>query len=611
MNADQRRTERLRDALTTVADRHDLDPDAWDAIAGRTQLGSTPHLAEVGVRPSRRAQGRRTSVLAAAAVVGVIAGVGAATAIAQHDAGDDSTRVDTAAPVDEPTGWYVPVGLPDGWRVLQVTSTRMDDACPCRTAVWANADRSQVVIASRSDAPTMDGQALDVGTEDLAEFDLGQGVTATRTGPMQPTNPVDASDDYLVEWKVDGQQTSFSTLGLEVDDAEPIARALFADPVTDRIPVAGLTLVDQWNEDGEVGKAVDVDVMMQAPSGNPIDYSLQAPRMAVPYAWNYELTDRLAGQPLATLENESGGKRPEGSEFPDMPVTHDYLGRWPGATVRSAGFREGKAGSDEVAPTDAEVETLMASLRPATTEEWRRFVARAGNRDRTVTASATLADLIDGITTPVTDEATTTLPPDQAGELGDLELSLAAEPRLASWEDAGVQLTVRNPTPTAITDRDCVLDRAEVALLPVDAATRSAVQAVPAGDPWWSEDGPCDGGVTIEPGASKTIRLVARAQFHDSRYGPLPGGSYEATVRIDGVDAPVPAPVAIGSTCAESTAGYVGLTETQARTLAAERAIDEVRVPEPGPDSDVADEDCNRLNLVLADDGRVAYARLY
>jgi len=492
--------------------------------------------------------------------------------------------------------------------------------------VWANADRSQVITGGYGAAPEGERETLGVDPSDITTFDLTDGVRATRYGPF------DGRDSWNVEWTVDGRRQAFEAFGVPEDAAEPLARALFADPDTDDLPVSGLGLVDEWHEDGEVGRNVQLDVMMQAPSGNAVDYSLSAPRSAVRIAWSYAPTDRLPDQPLATLGNESGGRQPEGSEFPDMPVTHDYLGRWPGATVRSAGMRTGQSGSDEVAPTDAEVETLMASLRPATTEEWRRFVATAGNRDRTVTSSATLADLIDQVPSSQSGETTattfaqsfgtsapgggttTTAAPDSAGDLADLDLSLSAEPRIASWEDAGVELTVRNPTSAPISDPGCALDHAEVALLPVDGATRERFNAVPAGDPWWSDDGACDGGLTVEPGATKTIRLVVRAQFHDSRYGPLPSGTYEATARIAGIDEPVAAPVAIGSQdCTNGAEDYIGRTEAAARALAGERLMAQVRVPEPGTESDVANdsERCDRINLILGEDGRVAYARAY
>lgn len=626
MNDDQRTTDRLHAALTEVADRHQPDPAAWHRIHDRLQGGGAT-LTEVTAAPAGRRRAR-TRLLAAAAVLVAIAAVGAAVAATRHG---DTTKVATTPPDDEATGWYVPVGLPDGWSLTSVTSSRMDEACPCRDAVWANADRSQVITASRSDAPELDLQTLDVGPEDLTSFELGDGVTATRTGPLDADNPVDAMGNWSVDWEAEGKRTSISAQGISTDTAEPIARALFADPDTDDLSVPGLDLVDAWSEDGEIGRNVQVEVMLQAPSGNPINYTLSAPRSAVPTAWSYEPTDRLPDQPLPTLGDEYGGPRPEGSNLPDMPVTHQYLGRWPGATVQSSGFRQGRTGSDVVIPTDAEVETLMSALRPATTEEWRRFVATAGNRDRAVTASATLADLIDQVAAPPSNEtattfaqsdgtsaagggATTTAAPAAAGDLADLDLSLSAEPRLASWEDAGVELTVRNPTSTAISDPTCALDHAEVALLPADDATRAQFDAVPAGEPWWSDDGACDGGLTIGPGATKTIRLVVRAQFHDARYGPLPSGTYDATARIAGIGDPATAPVAIVSLdCTNGAEDYVGLTEADARALAGERLVAQIRVPEPGTESGVANDSdrCDRINLILGDDGRVAYARAY
>lgn len=604
MTADPR-TDRLHDALVVVADRHDPGPDAWARIQDRLHDG--PSLAEVDVPAAARRPGR-TRLLAAAAVVAALAALVAAVLVTGSD---DGAQVTTTSSDEAPTGWYIPVGLPDGWSVTSVTSDRIDEECPCRTVVWANADRSQVVIASRSDAPTEDIQGLDVGPDEITEFELGEGVTATRTGPMQTDNPVDARDDWMVDWEADGQRTSFSADGVPVEDAEPISRALFADPMTDRIPVSGLSVIDEWHEDGEVARSAHVDVMMQTPSGNPIDYSLAAPHEAVSIAWNYQPTDRLPGQPLATLGNESGGPAPEGSDFPDMPVTHDYLGRWPGATVRSAGFRQGESGSDEVAPTDAEVETLMASLRPATTAEWRRFVATAGNRDRSVTASATFADLVDGITIDDATSGATTTAAAPVGDLTDLEYSLAAEPRIATWEDAMAVLTVHNPTEATITDPTCVIDRTSVAFIGLDPETIERLGANATGEfpERWSDDGPCDGGLVLEPGATKTVRLVIRAQYLDARYGPLPAGRYLLSAQIGTIQDNVEVNVGPAD-CTGDASRYLGRTEQSARDLA-QVLGDEVRIPEPGPYSDVADQVCNRVSLVLGDDGAVTFARYY
>ncbi|MGN6694746.1 MAG: hypothetical protein ACTHN0_11275 [Aquihabitans sp.] len=618
MNDDPSRTTRLHDALVAVADRHEPDPDAWARIADR--LGATtPQLVEAHPLVASPPHHRRTRLLAAAAVVAVLAAIATAIVVARHGSGEGDTSRVTSTPGDDATGWYIPVGLPRGWIVRSVISTRMDDACPCREVVWANADRSQVVIAHRSDAPTVDRQTDPVEAAGDTTFELGDGVAATRHGPVA------SADEWSTEWELGGQSNYFTAIGIPADAAEPIARALLADPMTDRIPVTGLRLIDEWHEDGEIGRDVQLDVTMQAPSGNPVVYTLGAPRWAVRTAWSHRPTDDLPGQPLATLVDETGGSVPGG---PNVPVMRDYLGRWPGATVEAGGMREGSTETGELIPTDDEVEALMSSLRPATTQEWRRFVDQAGNRDRAVTASATLADLIDQepsagdrgtATTFASSSATTavgvgptTTAPASAGDLADLVLSLSAEPKLASWEDAGVELTVRNPTSSPISDPGCALDHADVALLPLDDATRAAFNAVPAGDPWWSDDGACDGGVTLEPGTSKTIRLVVQAQFRDARYGPLPSGSYEATARVAGIEEPATAPVEVRSQdCVNRAEDYVGLTESGAYALGGERLMEQVRVLRPGADVSGSSEDCDRINLILGDDGRVAYARAF
>jgi hypothetical protein len=621
MTDDPHETAKLRAALDAVAAAHQPDPDAWSQISDRA-AASGPLTVAAPVADRRRRPWR--TALAAAAIVAVAA-IGLAVV---RTTGNDDVRVGTTpdgkanAPSDA-TGWYIPVGLPDGWKVTSVTSDRSDDACPCRTTVWANADRSQTLRAGYADAVADDTPALDADPSRTATFDLGGGVEAERYDLEEPLG-------WDVSWTDDGRSHWIGAEGIALEDAEAIARAVFADPTTRTVPVPGLAFTDEWHEDGEVGRNASVDVTMQAPSGNAVPYSLSGPRTAVDLAATYTLASQLPGQPLPTLTYES---RPPADKASTFPVLHDYLGRWPGATVRSAGMRSSD-GNGVLTPTDDEVAALMGALRPATTEEWRRFVAQAGNRDRTVTASATLAELIDGSPTRGTTEATdpgstdptatnTTAAPVETsttadpgttatGRLADLELGLTAEPRLASWEDAGVVLTVRNPTDRPISDPACALDHAGLALIPTDAATTSRVDAIPAGDLWWADAGSCDGGVTVAPGATKTIRLVTRAQFHDARYGPLPSGSYEATARITGVDRALTAPVTVvAQDCSNGAEDYIGLTEAAARALGGERLVRQVRTPGPGTESDVSDERCDRINLVLGPDGRVAFARAY
>ncbi len=587
MTRDDLTSDRLRTALTAVADRHEPDAEAWHHIENQVS-GRGPAL--VAADRHGPAAPRRRHRLLAAAVIAAVAAVATVAVLARGDHDRDTTDVTTTPAVA--TGWYIPVGLPDGWTVREVTAQRMDERCPCSETTWASPSRDIVLI--RSTDPDRAGQdgVTEVPSPSTSTFAVADDVEGTITpAPDAEGGPT----GWTAGWVVDGERTSLTAIGIAPSQAAEVARAVFADPTSVPEHVEGVAPVGSWSETSPVNRDADVGIAMASPAGHEVDITLsssdrwRSKGILVP-------TDRLAGQqPLALLTLKSYAPTPVG----DQPRVRDYIGLWPGATVRVlGGYADGPA-------TDAEIDAVTASLRPATLDEWRAFVAGAENRDRAATSSATLQDLIDGRAAPTASVAA-------RGDLDDLDVTLDATPRMATWEDAGVSLTVRNPTSSAITDPTCALDRAEVALLPADDQTQAAVDAIPAGDPWWQDDGPCDGGTTMAPGASKTIRLPVRAQFHDARYGPLPGGRYGATVRIDGVTGQVTTPVEIGAdpACTGDTAGYVGLTEVDARALAEQRGVTEVRTPAAGTESDVVTYRCDRLTLVV-DDGRVTFARFY
>lgn len=592
MTYDDRGADQLRTALAATAEHHRPDPEAWQHITDRLS-GDGPVLVAVG-GPRRPGHRRRTRILAAAAIIAAIAALGAMASLTR-DVDPGTTDVATTPPADA-TGWYIPVGLADGWSVGAVTVQRMDEPCPCTATVWADPERDVIVTRlTEPDRTNRDG-VTEVPGQGATTFDISEGIEATLSAP----------DDQLgywdVDWVVGGERQVLTAIGVPPARAVELAREVYADPTSTWIDVGGVELIETWAEPSDVNREADVQFTMVSPDGHFVDVSLASSHRFIAMAGSLVPTDRLADDQPLPLQTLRSYDNPTG----EVPRVRDYIGLWPGGSVRVLGGYSGEAA------TDAEIDAVAASLRPATLQEWRAFVSTAANRDRAATASATLDDLIEGRTSSTA--ATTTTVLSDPGRLEDLELSLAAEPQLATWEDAMAVLTVHNPTGAPIGDPGCALDGAGIALLPAGEATRDAVDAIPAGERWWTDGGPCDGGTVIEPGATKTIRLQVRAQFLDARYGPLPAGSYRATASIEGVEAQPSAPVEIGPDappCSGDAEAYVGRTEADARALAEQRGVAEVRVPEPGPDSDVVTHRCDRLTLVLGDGGRVTYARFY
>ncbi|HRW37371.1 MAG: hypothetical protein KDB04_01125 [Acidimicrobiales bacterium] len=512
--------DRVRRTLAAVADRYEADPDAWDEIRGRVEAGGI-EVAGLTTTPRHRLR----PVLVAAAIL--VAGAVAAALLVHR--GPDQRRVATSSPPAAATGWYVPEGLPDGWTLLRVESTRSDDTCPCREVVWRDAAGERWIVASSEAVAPGVEPATSAPDDHVSTFEVVDGIEAEMNAPAGSTY-------WDVRWTDGDQQAAVFAIGVDPALAAGVARLLHADPTFAVAPVPGLQEAERWDEPDAVGPDVIVDVQLRAPSGDLLGYSLQAPRAAIALSASYRPTDLLAGrQPLPTLRYRSLGPDIEGP----IPMPLDLLGRWPGATVRAPGGHQ----IDEdgtTRPTEEETLALMAALRPASAERWRSFVAGAQNRDRALTAADTLQELIDG-------SADGTPPPTGSeGSLEGLELTVTAEPRVAAHEDLGVVLTVHNPTAEAIADPTCALDRATVALLGADEATAAQLRALDEPDGVWATDGPCDGGLTLEPGGSKAIRLEVRAELARPAGGELPPGRYRATIAVEGLDARPSAPVQVG-----------------------------------------------------------------
>lgn len=594
-------TDRLRRTMRAVADAHQLDADGWSTVrdrlaSGHTGTRSVP-VVPVGSATSRGG-GRSRRFLAAAAALLVVAG----TAIAVSRDRGDST-VSTGVPTAEPTGWYVPVGLPAGWTLEEVTLSRIEDECPCRTTVWSDAAWAERVWVATTPVPAADSEPA-FGGDAPESVDL-DGVAAELHRPSSGGEEA----RWELAWDLDGLRHRVTAVGVRSDRAVEIGRRLVADHRASPLP--GQVVRGEHVERGTQGRDVQIDVAMSSPAGHRVGYSLQADSAVSEVDWLLAFgpdTVELPGQPLPMLVPAIGDR----SSATDRSEVARFLGRWPGATVRSADVVE-MTEDRRTIPSADEVRTLMGSLRPTSFEGWRRFVAGSENRDAGLTSSATLADLVAGRDREATDEGPAPTP--MSSRLDDLDLVVSAEPRLAGWEDAGIVLQVSNPTDRTIEDATCALDRARGALVAVGSDEPPQPSGTSLADPWFHADEPCDGGLVLEPGDTKELRIRVLASYADERYGPLPTGSYRATVAIDGIVFRPSTPVQVaGTDCPPTPDGtddaYLGLDLGEALARAA-TVGDELRDHTDAPPNANGGRDrCDRINVVI-EEGTIRSARRY
>ncbi len=370
--------DRVRRTLTAVADRHPASAAGWDDVRTRIATGDagSPTLsAPARLLPVRRSR----RVLAAAAVALAVAGIAGVVALAVGNGkGDDRTEPLVADQPGGPvTGWYVPSGLPDGWTLDTVSVTPISTDCPCRQAVWSDATWTRRLMWATETIPPGSSVAT-VNREGVDEVPLSGGVTATLIGRG------DAA--WTLAWKEGGVSQSLSAIGIDPDLAGSLAEGRRTTPDPDVAPLDGLILRSE-GDDATLATDVQLDVILVTPSGRRVGYSLSSPAFADPLAVSYGPEERtLPGQPLPLL-----------ASLPFVDRTPSYVGRWPGATVRSSYATEADG---SIASTDDDTLALLASLRPATTAEWRTFIEGADGRSETpewdarATDAPTLAALI-------------------------------------------------------------------------------------------------------------------------------------------------------------------------------------------------------------------------
>ena len=363
---------RLRDALRTTASATPI-ADGWDVIRRRATSSSVvvPLTPPNRLRPSPA-----RLALAGAAVLLLVAG---AVVLASRNDPDPTVRaIEPAA-----TGWYVPVALPEGWTVDAVTWHRRDDrTCPGTNWVWVAPDRTRAVSVDHESCASPRTTPTPRSEDDLV--DLGGGITGVAIG-LHLLEPNDA-DDRTISWEHEGNW-EVHTVGFDREGFESTARAIVADPSGTTPPARGLELARRAERPVRAA-SVQVEVGLTSPAGRHTGYELHQPQSLG--ADLIPTRVHVSGQPLAVDEiHPLSGRN-----------STTFTASWPGADLRVLRWLAPEAATDTSTTEDdasrADARALVASLRPATADEWHRFVRSATRFDAALTDVDALRDLVDG-----------------------------------------------------------------------------------------------------------------------------------------------------------------------------------------------------------------------
>lgn len=629
--------------------------DTWSQIEARAMVPAAADEA----RPTR------ARWLAAAAAMLLLVG-GAVVLTSTRDDGDDRDRVTTEPPA--PTGWYVPVGLPPGWQVETIEAHTGGAACARRGAQWSDPsqDRSMSLqfdgcghAPTQDDVPELEipGAPPDQGPQwSLHEVDLGGGVTATgiRTDHGDPA----LVDVQSLNWNADGGAWTLQALGLGYDEQVAIVKRLAADPDRSDVGVAGLDEVDRWTAPERDGTA-EVQVGMVNPDGLRVVLMLSLPGSGNrPGGSSVLVPVEVAGQPEPVLRYDTPGF-----------WAVRYGGAWPGADWSVMRITEGPTDPAHMI-TDADIEQLIGSLRPATTEQWHAFVATATKGvSPSLLDAATLQDLAaadapdpgepggdlvmpttttapsaesgpdDGshapapTTGPVTSAAGTATPLDKEQpsftELGDLDIRLElASGTIRAGQPVAGTLVLTNRTDHEVELTECSEGFASWGLVPADRPDAEL-------PPTFMIDCFDTSMLTIPAHQTVRYRHASSDPEHDRwpfaaqranpkgitgprLLGTLDGGAYLAVVQIPGrtstvrVSVPVTVDAPDCATTDATVTAYANLTAAQAQAKA-ETHGDQIRIVSgPGaPEAIEQDLRCDRINLDLNADRVVINALRY
>lgn len=342
----------------------DAEPiaDAWPAIEHRL-YGDVPGGAEA-------ARSHRIRWLAAAVVL-LLAASAAVIASTRHDDADTDT---VQSGEDEPTGWYVPAGLPDGWKLDSVEAAPGRKACARKGVQWSDPSRDRSLAFSfdacgkaptEADVPDLSIPGAPEGAfpqPTLRSVDLGDGVTAT--GIESPTGDPALVDVASLGWNAGGGAWTVRAVGLGFDQQVEVAKRLAADPGRTDLGLGGMEVVDRW--EAPERRTPEVQVNLSNPAGLQTSYHLTLPGDGThPGGDSVLVPETIEGQPEPVLRYDT------------VPFwAGRFGGSWPGADLIVFRWTEGPTDAKHMI-TDDDLRRLLASLRPATAEEWQRFLATA------------------------------------------------------------------------------------------------------------------------------------------------------------------------------------------------------------------------------------------
>ena len=545
----------FREAVAPVVDARPV-PDAWDTILARA-IGEGPSVMPRSPAPcaghgDHGFRSARHRLLLAVAAIVAIAGIGATSVIARNDR--DRQAITATPTPPNATGWYVPVGLPAGWKLESVATERHDvggrqSDCPCNETFWQAAyGRASVAVNSfRTDAD-LAGTDLGVGLE---EIELPRGLTGHvgKVGPYEVVTWVDAEHAWQVASRWLARSAVVRAASHLVTNPE--------DPPLDRY--RELRRTRSSYEGVRAYHSVTVKLRNER-RGLTVAYRLE------PFPSDQMIT-YLAG----TVEQVILRGAVEKVDRVRIDRTDDgapndhvlYFGAWPGVWV-SAGI-DGASRSDGPA-TEADLEAVLASLRPATTTEWHAFLDTAAGDVADNARATTLADLIVANGTGTSDHAASTSSPSEVAATGTIvtsPLPFDTKGLPAGWE----AMTTSEPASGRVAAGQPLTIAIEVTNTgpeprPLTACTWSLISVDRPNDQGQVNRGPCD----VATNGSVKQEYV----FPTDSLAP---GRYRAETRFPGFSFSDPVLV-LPQFCtgdADVTDDYAGLSEALARTEAAMR----------------------------------------
>jgi hypothetical protein len=383
----------------------------WERIEAR--LDEDEHARGYHHRIDRLRSRRLQAGLAIAAGLLLVAGA-LVVRVGHRDPSSDRVATQPIAP----TGWYVPVDLPDGWTVTTVTGSAGRTRCAGRGRAWSDRDRGIAIgltfdacghAATEADLPTVDLQPWPEGLPrpegsgyELRRTDLGYGTEATE---IYRDDPAEAFRPRTLTWtQPTGGAWDLTVMGLDDHQVEQVARSLAPDPVEAEPKAEGLAplpLVDHWAH-GARSTSPEVQIGLTSPDGLGAGLVLSMPGEGNrPVGSQFPTPVSIPGAPGPTVRFDTG---------PGGFWAGRYGGTWPGADVTIYRWTEDPEDAAKTI-TDAELEVLLGSLRPATTEQWHRFLDTAVVEvSPTLRAAATLADVVSDPPTSSVSPSPTSVP---------------------------------------------------------------------------------------------------------------------------------------------------------------------------------------------------------